>query len=135
MLKIVATYIALFWMLPKPSIESNIVSYLNCLWIAICQFMLSVLLNLYTGQQVRVLWNGIYNIFRKFLCIHGNGVKQGGILSPVLFCVYFDVLLLALRDAGVGCYIGPWLSELMRTTSCCWLLVTVRCVSYFLKDM
>ena len=35
-------------------------------------------------------------------------MKQGGILSPVLFCVYFDVLLLALRDAGVWCYIGPW---------------------------
>ena len=28
-------------MLPKPWIESNIVSYLNCLWIVICQFMLS----------------------------------------------------------------------------------------------
>ena len=29
-------YIVLFWMLPNPSIESNIVSYLNCLWIVIC---------------------------------------------------------------------------------------------------
>src|SRR5664279_3078668 len=63
-----------------------------------------VLLNMYTGQQVRVLWNGIYsNCFSV-----SNGVKQGGIISPVLFCVYFDVLLLALRDSGVGCHIGQW---------------------------
>jgi len=35
-----------------------------------------------------------------------NGVKQSGIVSAVLFCVYLDGLLLALSDAKVGCYIG-----------------------------
>ena len=35
-----------------------------------------------------------------------NGVKQGGVLSPVLFAVYMDELLLRLRAAGVGCRIG-----------------------------
>ena len=35
-----------------------------------------------------------------------NGVRQGAILSPSLFCVYLDTLLLKLRDAGVGCHIG-----------------------------
>jgi len=35
-----------------------------------------------------------------------NGVKQGGVLSPVLFCVYFGGLLHKLIDAGYGCYIG-----------------------------
>ena len=37
-----------------------------------------------------------------------NGVIQGGILSPVLFCVYLDVLLIALKEDGVGCHIGQW---------------------------
>jgi len=32
-----------------------------------------------------------------------NGVKQGGVLSPVLFCLYTDGLLVALSKAGVGC--------------------------------
>ena len=36
-----------------------------------------------------------------------NGVKQGGILSPVLFCVYIDGLLDRLAKCHVGCYIGP----------------------------
>ena len=35
-----------------------------------------------------------------------NGVKQGGVVSPILFCVYIDDLLLELSNSGVGCYIG-----------------------------
>ena len=35
-----------------------------------------------------------------------NGVRQGAILSPSLFCVYLDTLLSQLRDAGIGCHIG-----------------------------
>ena len=35
-----------------------------------------------------------------------NGVKQGGVISPVLFCLYIDNLLIQLAQSGVGCYIG-----------------------------
>jgi retron-type reverse transcriptase len=82
-------YCKLFKLLPDRGMPSHVIR---------------VLLNMYTGQQVRVLWNDIYsNCFSV-----SNGVKQGGIISPILFCIYFDVLLLALRDSGVGCYIGQW---------------------------
>ena len=35
-----------------------------------------------------------------------NGVKQGAVLSPILFTDYIDNLLARLRVSGVGCHIG-----------------------------
>ena len=31
-----------------------------------------------------------------------NGVKQGGIISPILFNVYMDDLSIALNSSGIG---------------------------------
>ena len=54
----------------------------------------------YKQQEMSVRWNGI--------CSAGfgvsNGVRQGGVLSPVLFSVYMDGLLYKLKESGVGCY-------------------------------
>jgi len=57
---------------------------------------------LYIGNFVRISWCGILSDY--FLAT--SGVKQGGVLSPVLFCVYIDGLFTALASANVGCYIG-----------------------------
>jgi len=35
-----------------------------------------------------------------------NGVRQGGVLSPVLFCVYISNLLCRLSRSGVGAFLG-----------------------------
>ena len=35
-----------------------------------------------------------------------SGVKQGGVLSPLLFTLYVDVVLDKLERSGVGCYIN-----------------------------
>ena len=34
-----------------------------------------------------------------------NGLKQG-VLSPTLFCIYFDELLRRLAKSGIGCHVG-----------------------------
>ena len=34
-----------------------------------------------------------------------NGVRQGGVLSPVLFAIYVDNLMLELEHCGVGFYL------------------------------
>ena len=47
-------------------------------------------------------WNGIFSQSFKV----ENGVRQGGIISRVLFCLYTDDLLQQLRNSGVGCYIA-----------------------------
>jgi len=41
----------------------------------------------------------------EFFVTH-NGVKQGRVASPVLFCIYIDDLLVQLAQSGVGCFIG-----------------------------
>ena len=38
-----------------------------------------------------------------------NGVRQRGILSPYIFCVYMDALSNKLNDIKVGCTIGATL--------------------------
>ena len=34
-----------------------------------------------------------------------NGFKNGGVVSPIIFCVYFDELLKRLESSGMGRYI------------------------------
>lgn len=60
------------------------------------------ILNMYLLQYTSVAWNG--SCSRPFRI--RNGVRQGAVLSPVLFCIYFDELIQALVIAKYGCYIG-----------------------------
>jgi len=55
---------------------------------------------MYTTQRLRVKWGD--KVSNDFNC--RNGVKQGGVLSPILFCLYMDELLKCLSRSGVGCY-------------------------------
>ena len=67
-----------------------------------CYAYAKLLLSMYTSQSLTVRWmNGISGSFE---C--KNGVKQGGVLSPILFSIIIDVLLQRLRACGVGCYLG-----------------------------
>ena len=60
------------------------------------------LLDSYSRRNVFTRWNNVLSN-----AIHmENGVKQGGFLSSILFCVYFDELLKRLESSGMGCYIG-----------------------------
>ena len=68
----------------------------------LCPLVARLLINLYTSQKVIVKWS---NCLSKQVDV-SNGVKQGGILSPILFIVYMDVLLTRLKNSGIGCHIG-----------------------------
>ena len=61
-----------------------------------------MLLDLYKRQKVRTSWKG-YNS-EPFPA--KNGIRQGGIASPILFCCYLDKLINKLQQNGTGCWIG-----------------------------
>jgi len=61
------------------------------------------LFHMYCKQRLRVKWDDVFSPFFSAT----NGVKQGGVLSPLLFCTYVDELLGRLRKSSYGCYIGP----------------------------
>ena len=64
--------------------------------------VLRLLVYLYMNQSCFIRWNSMES---EAFSVK-NGVRQGAILSPSLFCVYLDSLLCQLGDEGVGCHIG-----------------------------
>jgi hypothetical protein len=68
----------------------------------LCPTIAKFLVVMYTNQGIRIKWNGFCS--RSFSV--SNGVKQGGVLSPILFVVYIDQLLRRLSESGFGCHIG-----------------------------
>lgn len=96
----------------------------------ICPVLGRFLITMYTNQKLRVNWNGVFSdVF-----VATNGVKQGGILSPILFCIYMDVLLQRLRQANIGCYIGDnFVGSLCYADDLCLLASTRRGVMKMLS--
>ena len=66
--------------------------YLKC---EMSLLVLRLLLFMYTSHTLRVKWGSVMS--ESFTVM--NGVKQRGVLSPVLFAVYTDGLLLRLQES------------------------------------
>jgi exonuclease III len=63
------------------------------------KFFIHVLLDWYSKCNVAVRWGGA--ISTSFMI--SAGVRQGGLLSPILFSLYMDVLIKKLRSSNMGC--------------------------------
>ena len=65
-----------------------------------CPLVLRLLMSMYINQQIQVKWNSTMSMKSSI----NNGVKQGGCLSPNLFYVYLNKLI--LRNCNIGCRYG-----------------------------
>ena len=65
-------------------------------------FIIKILAYWYCHQEIHVRWG---STFTSSFCV-SNGVKQGGILSPMLFNVYMDQLSIRLNRSGIEGDIG-----------------------------
>ena len=67
-----------------------------------CPIVCRLIVMSYTNQSARTKWGNAYSL--PFTII--NGVKQGGVLSPILFGIYMDQLFDVLSKSKLGYHIG-----------------------------
>ena len=67
-----------------------------------CLIYLRLLMKIYEEQNMRIRWK---NTVTDYFTI-SNGVKQGGVLSPILFSLYLDQLISRLSHIGMGCHMN-----------------------------
>ena len=63
---------------------------------------LRLLIVMYMSQTAKVKWKGTLSDAFSIL----NGVKQGAVMSAILFCIYIDDLIKELRRNQDGCWIN-----------------------------
>ena len=64
--------------------------------------ILRSLFDSYKRSKMRTVWNSSVSVSSHIV----NGIRQGSVISPVLFTVYMDELLQQLERSGVGSCIG-----------------------------
>ena len=68
----------------------------------LCPLVIRMLFNIYSQSKYRILWNGsVSNYFNI-----QNGVKQGAVLSPILYTLYVEKLIEDVKMSKKGCFIG-----------------------------
>lgn len=93
-------------------------------------FVIRLLCFWYVNQQVCVQWGNIlscpFNV--------SNGVKQGGILSPLFFNVYINDLSIDLTNSGIGCNInGVCLNHFIYADDMCLVAPSARALQTLLN--
>ena len=67
-----------------------------------CPVTLRLIMNMYISQKMQVRFS---NVLSSQFTVR-NGVKQEGVISPILFTVYLDSLIKTLKQKNISCKIG-----------------------------
>ena len=68
----------------------------------VCPLVRRLLYNVYSRSEMHVQRNSAHSTP---FPLH-NGIKQGGVLSPILFSIYIESLLEKLKNSGLGWHVG-----------------------------
>ena len=68
----------------------------------VCPRIVNLLYYMYSNQLCHVKWGDETSASFSI----SNSVKQGGVISPLLFSLYIDELFLLLKQSGLGCQVG-----------------------------
>ena len=105
----------------------------------VCPVIIRLVLNMYMLSSALVNWN---NVKSESFPIN-NGVKQGGVISPLFFAVYLDPLLDKLQSTKQGCYIGNTCCNafayaddvILLTPTCAALRVLIKVCEQYSRDV
>ena len=64
--------------------------------------MLNAIINWYSKRGAVVRWKGIFSEYFSMT----SGVRQDWVLSPFLFAIYVDDVIINLHDQKLGCVLG-----------------------------
>ena len=67
-----------------------------------CPLVLRLIMNMYISKKMQVRFGTAMSSHFSI----SNGVKQGGVLSPILFTIYIHNLIVQLRKFNISCKIG-----------------------------
>ena len=82
-----------------------------------------LLMDSFERQRARVMCNSHVSDYFSI----SNGVKQGGVISPVMFNLYLYYLFIYLKQSGLGCHIhGTYMGALGYTDD-----ITLTCPSLY----
>ena len=84
---------------------------------------LDLIIHWYANLSCRVRWGSSYSDWFSIMA----GVRQGGILSPIFYCIYVDELVQILSEAGIGCHVrNLFLSILLYADDMCLAAPSLR---------
>ena len=111
-------------------IDYNYNNYYNFALCIIPKYIIRLILDSYTRQTSCALWN---NVKSRYFTM-SNGVKQGGVISPIFFSLYIDPLLEYLRISGYGCHMkGVYIGALSYADDITILSPSIRGLNGMLK--
>ena len=85
--------------------------------------LLDIIIYWYANLSCRVRWGETCSDWFSILA----GVRQGGILSPIFYCVYVDKIIKIISAAGIGCHVRDlFLSIILYADDMCLVAPSLR---------